>query len=144
MLANENIECLEYENTLNELCMTGSLVYTDVEGYVTDFLGRTNVEVIVDLKQILTTADGDISIKNTDEANTFYHAFLVNNIQILSRDGGTLKYKLHLVSKNFNAMVKTLFYSNYDKDPEPITDMLKTLLKRAAEGFGDEPMFTLD
>lgn len=80
MLANENIECLQFENALNRLCLTGSLVYTDVEGYVTDFLNRTNVEVIVDLRRILTTSDGDISIKNTDEANTFYHVFLVNNI----------------------------------------------------------------
>lgn len=123
--------------------MTGSLTYTDVEGYVTDFLNRTNVEVIVDLKRILTTADGDVSLKNVDEANTFYHVFIVNNIEIVNRDGGTIKYKLHLISKNFNALVKTLHYTNYNREPETITDILKALFKRAADGFGAEPMFTL-
>ena len=117
--------------------MTGSIVYKDIEGYITDFMNRTNVTVIVDLKQILTTADGDVSIKNVDEANTFYHIFLVNNIEILQRDGGVLTYKLYMISINFNALIKTLHYSNYNKDPEKITDILKSLLKRAAEGFGD-------
>ena len=143
MLTNENIESVQFENALNQLYMTGSLVYSDVEGYITDFLNRTNVEVIIDLRRILTTSDGDVSIKNTDTSNTFYHEFLVDNIQILDRDGGTLKYKLFLVSKHYTAMIKTLHYSNYNKKPEKLTDILKILLKQAASGFSDEPLFKL-
>lgn len=143
MLANENLEMLEFTNELNQLCMTGSLIYKDVEGYVTDFINRTNTTVIVDLRRILTQADGDISIKNTDDANKFYHEFLVNNIEILDRDGGIITYKLYMISINFNALVKTLHYSNYNKDPEKITDMLKSLLKRAAEGFGEQPLYKI-
>lgn len=40
-------------------------------------------------------------------------------------------------------MIKTLHYTNYDRDPEKLTDILKALFKKAADGFGDEPMFTL-
>lgn len=124
--------------------MSGSLVYTDVEGYVTGFLDKTNVVVIVDLKQILVTEDGIAAVKTVDEANTIYHKFLVNNIEILDRDGGILKYKLYLTSINFNALVKTLHYSNYGRDPEAITNIIKALMKRAADGFGAEPMYKLN
>lgn len=135
---------LEFSNELNSLCMEGSLVYTDVEGYVTGFLGKTNIAVVVDLKQILVTEDGIAAIKTVDEANTLYHKFLVNNIELLDRDGGTLTYKLYLTSVNFNALVKTVHYSNYGKEPEHVTDILKSLMARAAEGFNADNMLSGD
>lgn len=58
----------------------------------------TNVEVLVDLREILTSADGDISLKNTDENNKYFHTFLVDKMQILGRDGQTIKYRLSLIS----------------------------------------------
>ena len=52
----------------------------------------------------------------------------MSNVQILNRLNSVIQYKIGLISCNWLNCVATLTYSNYDKPPESVLDLVKKMI----------------
>lgn len=127
-LRNSNIIEFDYVNEFNKLCLEGSLTYQDNYGIIDKFIEKPIVYVNIIFAQMVQKFDGSITIEKQSDTNRFIHDFIVNGIKILKRENHIITYKLSLVSKNWLKCIQNINFSNYNREPEPIFDLVKSML----------------
>lgn len=111
---NENIQMFEYENTLNSLFLTASLIYVDKYGSIDKYINRQFVYCQVDHIEYEVISDGDINMQRLSDTNRFHHRFFVTSIEILNRNMTEITYKLKMVSVNWLNCAAYVQYTNYN------------------------------
>lgn len=121
----------EYVNELNNLLLTGSILYTDKYGIVDQFIEEPYPWCDIFLCEVEEQFDNSIAISKFSDTNKFQHTFLINNIEILNREKSIVDYRINLISsKLFNCMTN-IEYSNYGGSPVPIFEILKICIAQA-------------
>lgn len=125
----ENIEEIEFSNEFNSLYLTGSIIYIDPVGAMDKLLNYPYTFCKLFLAEDEIKSDDSIKSEKFKDGTIIEHTFYISNIEILDREVGSIKYKLHLISDfSFNCLLN-VNYSNYNLDePEPVLDILKKCL----------------
>lgn len=128
-----NLDCgkisfFQYENELNKLCLSGKLIYTDIEGKVINYLHDTVLYMLVSLAKLDEQENGGVKTEVQSKTEKFEYAFLVNNIEILQRSGSNITYCFHLISKNYLNFQAKVHYSNYNDKKLPVLSILNQCL----------------
>ena len=127
-LRNSNIVQFEYVNEFNKLFLEGSLTYQDNYGIIDKFLEKSIIYVGVVFARMEQEFDGEITIEKVSDVHKFTHTFIVNGIKIIKRENHIITYKLSLLSVNWIKCIKNISYSNYQYEPQPIFDIIKSML----------------
>jgi hypothetical protein len=69
--------------------------------------------------------DGSLNVVGIDDKNCFTHQFIVNNINVIDRELNVVKYRIDIVSSNWFKCASNIQFSNYNKMPESIFDIVK-------------------
>lgn len=125
------LDTFEYTNELNDLLLHGSIVYTDKHGLVDQFLEEQFAYCDVTLVQNEEKTDGNVVITKFNDKMQLQHTFLVDSIEILSREKSIVNYKIKLVSSNWFNCIANIIYSNYSGGPQPVFSILKNCLALA-------------
>lgn len=138
MLNNDTIKMCEFSIGLNDFYPTATIDIADHHGQVDRFIGR--VYSICDIafgqmKEIPCKPNPKFEL---DKTKLIYHTYFIDNIEILDRVNHTFTYRIHLVSYNKLFVNGTLDWTNYDKDPEPVTEIMKKLIKQQGFKVDDE------
>lgn len=113
----EDVESFEYVNGLNNLFLTGTLVYIDRNGTFDRFIEQNNVIVDVYYSQITESYDGSLTVKNLTNLKSsvnFRHRFLIDKLKIVGREKTIIKYSVSLVSANWLKCIKNIPFTNYN------------------------------
>lgn len=127
-LDNDLVQYFEYQNALNRLMLEGSIVYVDRYGKVDSFLDKQFAHCQIIFNEVEQKFDGNITIEKQSDTFKFIHQFIVNNIEVLKRNGTEITYKIHLVSSNWYKLAATVDYTNYQQEPMTTFDILKACL----------------
>lgn len=122
------IEEFNYTSELNSLVLTGQIIYVDKYGLVDKFLEQQYCRCDVIFAEMLADDDGSISNGQIDEENCFEHSFIVDNLKIVKRFGEQIKYQIDLVSVHWYNCISKIQFSNNDKDPQSVFDILKACM----------------
>ena len=141
LLNNQYLTYVDFENSLNNLILTGTVRYTDEIGKLDKVLAESYVTCHIKFwKEKGKSQNDNTNFEIGSEEITFEHEFIVQNVSVLDRKKNKISYQLDLISQNWIKFNKKINYTNYHKDKEPITDILKKLLQQA--GFNiDVPSF---
>lgn len=132
MLNNQYVSYVDFENSLNNLILTGTVRYTDEVGKLDKVLAESYVTCHIKFwKEKGENEDGNTNFKISSEEITFEHEFIVQNVSVLDRKKNKISYQLDLISQNWIKFNKKLKYTNYHKEKEPTTEILKKLLQQA-------------
>ena len=137
-LNNEDILSFEYTNALNQLCLTGTLTYTDRYGIVDKYLEKQFPYLKVLFAETDREIENDITTEKLSPTNRLQHDFFITKIEILDRQDNIISYKLHLMSVNWFKLIANISYSNYGKRPETIIDLIKTAFALCNLNVGKE------
>lgn len=123
-----DIEEIEYETKFNDLMVKGYLIYIDKYAIVDRAFNHhfCYLSLIFALNKKKT--DNSTTIENIDEENMFEHIFFVNDIKVIERNAGIIKYKINFISTNWLKCAANLQYSNYGKEPEHIFEIVKNCI----------------
>lgn len=129
-----------YDNDLNQLIISGHIIYTDKYGIIDKILQQHFTYCQVSFYENSLKNDGDIGIEKLDENRKFIHTFIVTGMKILSRNGSIIQYYIDLVSTNWLNCSSNIEFSNYGKEKQSILDIfkeciLKNKLKINADSF---------
>ena len=124
------IEEISYTSSLNQLVMTGYVVCIDKYGKLDSLLEDQQCRCDLLLSEIKKKTDnGQVHDDSLNKDRCLEMSFVVNSMRILERRSTFIKYKIDLVSINWYSCIANVQYSNNDKDPEPILDIIKTCLQ---------------
>lgn len=126
-----SLERFEYTNELNDFLLHGSITYTDKYGSVDQFIEEQFAYCEVSLIENEEQIDGGVTITKLSDTNRLVHIFLVDSIEILSRTKSIVSYQINLVSAKWLNCALHLAYSNYDKGPQEIFQILKACMQMA-------------
>lgn len=118
---------IDYQTSLNDLVTRGCLIYTDLGGMLDSSLYEPGGILKIVFSRMLTEVDGDLNITSEFEGGKLDADFLVENAGILERQNEVITYKMMFTSMNIVDCLKIIDYSNYDKGPEPVLDILKQI-----------------
>lgn len=82
--------------------------------------------------------DGMLGVTKLDKTQMFKHTFIVNDIKILARAQGVIKYRIDLVSNNWFNCIANVEYSNYDRDPVELFTVLRECFRLVDLKVDDE------
>lgn len=161
------VQLFEYSNQWNSLCLTGQLVYKDMDRDLGKLFRIPHLILQIEWaenqaeKKEFKKKEGENGpeiqgdywvekpIRKEDYLN---HVFLVNKMEIISHDTKTdvTTYRLELISAYWYKLSSVCQYSNYNlKEPEPITKIICKLLvdavgleKVATKTFLEDPCKT--
>lgn len=122
---NNDIESFIYENKLNNLYLTGKIIFTDRYGMTDRFLEKQFSYCEIFFAKNKVKEDKSIIMSKLDDSEFFHHVFLIDNVKIITRLETSIKYEINLISVNFLKCAANVIYSNYDKEPEQIFDIVK-------------------
>lgn len=125
ILDTKCITVFEFTNSINQLCLDGSLFYVDKSGIITQYLSESFPFMQVLIEQYSFDNDGNIQI-TTDNINLQLD-FIVNKIEIVKRKNDKILYKFHLVSTNWYNCNSLIEYTTYDKTDPNDKNILKIL-----------------
>lgn len=137
---NSFITDFYYINEFNGMFLTGGLKCIDKFGKIDDFLHLNYVYCDVIFNEQENDEDEGIVISGMGERTAFKHRFIVNNIEILDRHAGDISYKMSLMSISWLNCISNITFSNYDKEPESIFDILKACIALSKQKF-DKSLF---
>lgn len=141
MLDIAQLKQLDYQTSLNDLVVRGSFIYTDAGGMLDNALYEPGGLLKIVFSRMDTEFDGDLAVVSEFEGGELNADFLVESAGILERQNEVITYKMQFTSINMIDCLKTLDYSNYDKGPEPVLDILKNLASGCAGMAVDEESF---
>lgn len=130
-LDNAEISLFTYDNALNQMYISAELEYYDQYGVIDRLLEKPFVYCQVFFNELEQKFDGGVVVEKYHDTNKFGHIFLVQNIQILSREKSKIQYHFTLVSNNWFNCVSQLSYTNHDVGPQSVFDILKALIGQA-------------
>lgn len=126
---------------MNDLVTRGSFIYADHGGVLDCMLYEPGGLLKIVFSRMDTEFDGDLAIVEEFEGGELNADFLVESAGILERQNEVITYKMQFTSINMVDCLKTLDYSNYDKGPEPVLDILKNLASGCAGVNVDDETF---
>lgn len=124
-LDNTLIKKIKISNQFNQLCLKAEIEYQDNYGHIDKVLDKQFSYCSISLVRHNQKVDGKITVDKTSKTDVFQHIFLVENVKIASRQGHTIDYKIDLISMNWINCIENVTYSNYDKPPMEIFDIIK-------------------
>lgn len=128
MLDIAQVKQLDYQTSLNDLIVRGTLVYTDVGGLLDGSLYEPGGVLKIIFSRMEMELDDEFTIISEFEGGKLDADFLVENAGILERQDSVITYKISFTSINIIDCLKIVDFSNYDKEPEPILDILKQIV----------------
>ena len=134
----QTIEEIEYSSELNDLILRARITYIDKYGQVDKFIEQRQCYCDIMFGETKKKSDGDFSNNDIDYKRCFMHSFIVNQISIVGRSTSFIKYQLELVSMNWYNCIANIAYSNNDKDPEPILDIIKACITQQGLAVDDD------
>lgn len=137
-----DIEEIVYESRLNDLMLTGHIVYIDRYAAVDKMLGQhfgyVNLMFALNKKK----SDNDVMTTRLDDQNKLVHNFVISDIKVVDRKASIIKYQIDMVSMNWFKCISNLQFSNYSSEPQPLLDILKACL--SSKGLRvDEKTFSI-
>lgn len=130
-LDNNSVERFSWSNILNDLVIKGELVYIDLYGKLDKFIDRQYAFCQVYFSQIQQQVDGEIMLESEVQDCFLKRIFLIDKINILERNGNAITYKLSLIDSTIFNFQQLITFSNYDRGPEPVFDILKACIQSA-------------
>ena len=127
-LDNDDIVQFCYTNEANKLFLTGELVYNDRYGAADKYIDKQFSYAEIVFSEIESESDGDTEVQKLAPATAFKHTFFITGMEILSREKAIITYRMKLVSTRWFNCVGNISYSNYDKPPETVFELIKTVL----------------
>ena len=124
-----DIEEFVYENKLNDLVMKGHVIYTDKYAQVDKFINQHFGYCSVLFCENKQKNDDGVVIEKMDDEQKFIHTFVITDIKVISRSASIVKYEIDFVSNNWFKCIANVDFTNYNRDPEQIFDILKACLK---------------
>jgi len=131
MLDSKMIRQIDYQTSLNDLVVRGSFIYTDAGGLMDSSLYEPGGTLNIIFSRLQTESDGDMNIVSEFEGGKLEADFLVETAGILERQNEIITYKMQFTSINIVDCLKTVDFSNYGKNPEPILDILRSIAVNA-------------
>ena len=86
------LDKFEYTTEFNNLLISGKIIYTDKHGLVDQFIEEQFAYCDVTLVENEEKVDGSITVQKFSDTNKFDHTFLIDSIEILSRDKSIVSY----------------------------------------------------
>ena len=126
-LANSQILRFEYVNRLNGLVLEGKLVYVDTTGQVARIFGEQTILCQATYQAIKSEKEGGVDIEEWHKDQLFSHTFLVDSVNILSRERSKVIYEIYLVSNSWFKFASYVAYTNYKKGAEAVSDIIKNI-----------------
>lgn len=120
-----SIEEISYTSSLNSLVITGRLICTDKYGRLDKLLDQQQGKCDIMIAEAKKQSDGQFSSTDINEKRNFTMSFIINSIKILDRTSEIIKYDISLISLNWYSCIANLQYSNHDKEPQSILDIVK-------------------
>lgn len=133
-----DIEEVMYEGCLNELLITGHVVYTDRYGAVDKMFGQHFGYASILFALNKKKSDNDVQTTSFDENNKFIHNFIISDLKVIDRQTSIIKYKIDLMSMNWFKCIANLRFSNYEKQPQLLFDILKDCISMQGLSINDE------
>lgn len=124
-----DIEEFVYENKLNDLVIKGHVIYTDKYAQVDKFINQHFGYCSVLFCENKQKNDDGVVIEKMDDEQKFIHTFVITDIKVISRSASIVKYEINFVSNNWFKCIANVDFTNYNRDPEQIFDILKACLK---------------
>lgn len=119
-----------YTNTLNNLWTTGTLDYLDTEGIIAKFQEKDNVVILVNFKRLNIETEGDLRVERSNPNEETNLTLYVNKILIKHQHSNEIEYHLELFGIQCLGLIKSVKYSNYDKEKERIADLILKILNQ--------------
>ena len=141
MLDIKQVRQLDYQSSLNDLVVRGSLVYTDAGGMLDNSLYEPGGVLKVVFSRMDTELDGDLAIVSEFEGGKLDADFLVESAGILERQNEVITYRMQFTSSNMVDCLKTVDYSNYGRGPEPVLDIVRNIASGCAGVPVDDASF---
>lgn len=123
------LDKFEYTNEFNDLLLHGSILYTDKHGLVDQFIEEQFAYCEISIVENEEEVDGGVTITRLSDTNKLEHIFLVDSIEILSRDKSIVQYKINLISSKWFNCAANIVYSNYSKGPQEIFTILRACMQ---------------
>ena len=127
-LDNNDIQSFVYTSTLNNLVVTGRLSYLDKYAFIDKMIGQFQLFVSVQFAENFKPSNPTNSLGLPNKDKTLMLDFIVQNIRPVNRLANCIQYDIDLVSINWHKCIANVQFSNYQKDPEPLFDILKQCL----------------
>ena len=124
----DDLISFQYQNELNKVCLYAELTYYDRDGRVSPLLESNCSSMNITFCEIFSKGDGKIALTKVENAQKFVHVFIVNNIEILSREQNGITYKLILEDSRWMNFSQNIIFSNNNKSPQDIFDIVKDIL----------------
>ena len=136
-LDNKNLQLFEYSNEINDLCLKGRIVYTDIDGNISKYFNRLDNHIVVGVKQMIkkTSGTGANAVEMFEEfgraegADKFIHSFIVQNMGIVDRKEQAITYQLDLISTNWYKVCSKIVFSNYSAKSDNDENKPKNIYK---------------
>lgn len=122
------IEEFTYTSELNSFVLTGHITYVDRYGLIDKFLEQQHCKCNVIFAEMLVDDDGEVSNGQMDEENCFQHSFIVDNLKIVKRVDEEITYQIDLVSIQWYNCIAKIQFSNNDKEPQSVFEILKACM----------------
>lgn len=133
-----DIEGLNLSSKLNGMFVEGSLEYIDKYSFIDKFRLCQYRYCHITFAESKKKTDGQSGMSDLDKEKCIDIVFIVDNISQISRQGPIITYRLDLVSSNIMKSMAVLSYSNFDKDKEPLFDIIKTCIKLSGQAVDEE------
>lgn len=146
-LESQYISEFSYTNSINQLCITGNLIYLDKFGKLTQFLAESFPTLVVHFSYNDMAKDGEVCVvDNTQDIKPLDYKFIINNIEILSRNNDHILYNLHLIGFNWYKCITNIKHSTYGikntntgtNAPNNILELIKTGITTSGQKINTE------
>lgn len=124
-----SLDKFEYTNELNDLLLHGSIIYTDKHGLVDQFIEEQFAYCEISLVKNEEKSDGQISVSKFSSTDKLEHIFLIDSIEILTRDKSIVSYQINLISTNWFNCIANITYSTYGKGSQEVFSILRSCMQ---------------
>lgn len=124
-----HIEDLEMSVALNRLHSDGFIVYDDPVGDIAKVLDVFDARCVVNFTAFKEQRDGDFGDWVLDDDKQMTHAFIVDNIEIVSNTESSVKYCIYLVGAEYENLLNNARFNNYGDDKnKTLVDIMREIL----------------
>lgn len=125
-LSMSHIMDVEFGVSLNRLYSDGFVVYRDVVGDISRVIGVFDAVCVITMLRYAQQGDGGFDSEKVDES--LVHSFVVDNVEIVERDGTSITYCIHLRGTEYQRLMNHVEYSDYATGPTNVVSKVMTVL----------------
>ena len=142
-LSMNHIEDLEMGVALNRLHSDGFIIYDDPVGDIAKVLDVFEARCVVNFTAFKEQRSGDFGDWVLDKDNQLTHAFIVDNIEIVSNTESSVKYCIYLVGAEYENLLNNARFNNYGGEKNRhLVDIVKEILVSSGGCEVDETFAT--